>query len=456
MILTWSNGVGRVGNDVILVDIADSPVLPFVYDALYYEPDTGMILKIVDGAQHVLDADEQAACAAEAARLLAAADYVVQTYDDEGVYRGPLLKSAAEKEGLGHCLDAPDHPASKRIDDAWARIVAVIMDSGQLREMPDSICQLCLLTFTAAEWEAFPTRPATPYETWDFAAETWADKRVLDEVAAEARALIRRVVEDVRAHWLGGVPGLPGLEVSTWQKQEAEARAWLADRTAATPFIDQALEGRAVSKAEYCAEIMANAARAWRLLSHAHNLQYVWLDKVAACATVREVDAVVYALGDLGMPDPPADPAPAPVTLADVKSDANARIDAATSRAITAGFDYELTPPGGDAPERLHFSYDVFDQQNFADSANVATLAMSGVQGLPASVTWNAYRDWDAENGGGLARLSLDPAEFLALYTAGALAHKAARMEESGARKAAVEAAQSVEDVQALLAGWGL
>lgn len=148
-------------------------------------------------------------------------------------------------------------------------------------------------------------------------------------------------------------------------------------------------------------------------------------------------------------------PPPSP-NLHKTKIDANARIDAATSRAITAGFDYELTPPGGDAPETLHFSYDAFDQQNFADSANVAALALSGVSGLPASVTWNAYRDRNAENGGELVRLSLGPADFLALYTAGALAHKAARMEEGGARKAAVDAAQSIEDVLALLARWGL
>lgn len=143
-------------------------------------------------------------------------------------------------------------------------------------------------------------------------------------------------------------------------------------------------------------------------------------------------------------------------TLENVKARAMAAIDAAISAAITAGFDYELTPPGGDAPERLHFSYDTFDQQNFADSANVAALALSGVSGLPASVTWNAYRERGAQSNGELVRLSLGPADFLALYTAGALAHKAARMEEGGERKAAVETARSVEDVRALLAGWGL
>lgn len=148
----------------------------------------------------------------------------------------------------------------------------------------------------------------------------------------------------------------------------------------------------------------------------------------------------------------PAPPAP---ELADVRRDALARIDAATSAAILAGFDYDIDPGTG-AAESLHFSYDSFDQQNFADSASVAMLAMSGTEGLPTSVNWNAYRNQTPESGGELVRLTLDPQGFLALYTAGALAHKAVQMELGGQRKAAAEAAESVEALRALLAGWGL
>lgn len=148
----------------------------------------------------------------------------------------------------------------------------------------------------------------------------------------------------------------------------------------------------------------------------------------------------------------PAPPAP---ELADVRRDALARIDKATSAAILAGFDYDIDPGTG-AAESLHFSYDSFDQQNFADSASVAMLAMSGTEGLPTSVTWNAYRNHSPESGGELVRLTLDPQGFLGLYTAGALAHKAVQMELGGQRKAAAEAAESVEALRALLAGWGL
>lgn len=145
---------------------------------------------------------------------------------------------------------------------------------------------------------------------------------------------------------------------------------------------------------------------------------------------------------------------PAPM-LDEAKTDAVKKVDNATSAAILAGFDYEIDPGTGTA-ESLHFSYDTFDQQNFADSANVATLAMSGVEGLPTSVTWNAYRNWTTESGGELVRLTLTPTTFLELYTAGALTHKATQMEIGGARKEAVEAAESAEAVQAMLAQWGL
>lgn len=140
------------------------------------------------------------------------------------------------------------------------------------------------------------------------------------------------------------------------------------------------------------------------------------------------------------------------LTLEEAKAAAVARIDKETSEAILAGFDYEIDPGTG-ATEYLHFSYDSFDQQNFADSANVALLSLSvspRTEGLPTSVTWNAYRSYRPETGGELVRLSLDPAGFLDLYTGGALAHKARQMEIGGRRKAAVAAAETVADVESV------
>ena len=71
-------------------------------------------------------------------------------------------------------------------------------------------------------------------------------------------------------------------------------------------------------------------------------------------------------------------------------------------------------------------------------------MKQSGMQGLPDSVTWNAYTP-DGE----LARLTFDAPGFLALYAGGAMRHKNEAMQRGGERKAAVEAATTPEEVEA-------
>ena len=125
-------------------------------------------------------------------------------------------------------------------------------------------------------------------------------------------------------------------------------------------------------------------------------------------------------------------------TLEELKAAKKARIDAETSAAIASGFDYAV---GG---VTYHFSYDTFDQQNFADTANVCLMKQSGMPGLPDSVTWNAYTP-----GGELERLTFDASGFLALYAGGAMRHKNGTMQRGGERKAVVEAATTPEEVEA-------
>lgn len=126
-------------------------------------------------------------------------------------------------------------------------------------------------------------------------------------------------------------------------------------------------------------------------------------------------------------------------TLEELKAAKKARIDAETSAAILAGFDYAVDGV------TYHFSYDAFDQQNFADTANVCIMKQSGAQGLPDSVMWNAY----TVPGGELERLTFDASGFLALYAGGAMRHKNGTMQRGGERKAAVEAAATAEEVEA-------
>lgn len=143
----------------------------------------------------------------------------------------------------------------------------------------------------------------------------------------------------------------------------------------------------------------------------------------------------------------PEEQAPTP-TLDEVKARKLAAIDAETSAAIMAGFECEVTPPDTGTPELLHFSYDEFDQQNFADAAISMQLA-SASGGIPTTTPWNAYRNHMADSKGELVIMQLTAETFLPIYAA-ALNHKAAKMAEGGRRKATVAAAQTVEDVEAI------
>ena len=126
-------------------------------------------------------------------------------------------------------------------------------------------------------------------------------------------------------------------------------------------------------------------------------------------------------------------------SLDDLKSARKANIDAETSAAILAGFDYAVDGA------TYHFSYALDDQQNFSDTANVCLMKQAGMPGLPDSVTWNAY----TVPGGDMVRLTFDASGFLALYAGGAMRHKNETMQRGGERKAAVEAATTAEEVEA-------
>lgn len=146
---------------------------------------------------------------------------------------------------------------------------------------------------------------------------------------------------------------------------------------------------------------------------------------VEPAQTREEVEQIFKSAGYYPQEQPVF--AEAELTLEQKLAQARDMIDAETSAAILAGFDYEING------ENLHFNYDAFDQQNFADTANGCLMQKAGLPGLPETVGWNAYR-----HNGELVRLTLTADEFLALYAGGALAHKAVCMETGGQKKAAL------------------
>jgi len=84
-------------------------------------------------------------------------------------------------------------------------------------------------------------------------------------------------------------------EMVSWRKQEDEARAYTADNTAATPFIDAQVATRQLeTKDELVAKIIANAdayqVAYAKLLGKYQNLS----NAVSIATTVKDVEAVVW------------------------------------------------------------------------------------------------------------------------------------------------------------------
>ena len=146
--------------------------------------------------------------------------------------------------------------------------------------------------------------------------------------------------------------------------------------------------------------------------------------------------------------DLPVDDVESKPTIASIASAKIAEIDDMTASAIQSGFDYLVDG------SVYHFSYDLIDQQNFADAGNVANLIKVGIPNLPQEREWNAYKNWTPENGGELVELTFDVDAFIALYTGGALYHKATCMTEGAERKKAVADAvargATVAEIQAI------
>lgn len=123
-------------------------------------------------------------------------------------------------------------------------------------------------------------------------------------------------------------------------------------------------------------------------------------------------------------------------SLEELKEQKIKQIDKETSESILTGFDYTINNT------KYHFNYDSFDQQNFADTANMCQLSLSGTEGLPTSVIWNSYLE-----DGTLVQQEFDANSFLKLYTSGAMVHKATQMAIGGQRKAAVQLANTKEEL---------
>ena len=89
------------------------------------------------------------------------------------------------------------------------------------------------------------------------------------------------------------VSAYPKSELLTFDKQEAEARAWQADNSAETPLVDMLAAGRQIDKAELVRRIIAKADAFALATGYLTGQRQRYEDLLGEAQTVEEVEAIV-------------------------------------------------------------------------------------------------------------------------------------------------------------------
>ncbi|VVP90043.1 hypothetical protein PS918_03144 [Pseudomonas fluorescens] len=85
----------------------------------------------------------------------------------------------------------------------------------------------------------------------------------------------------------------PAAEITTWERQRAEAVAWGADSTAPTPWIDIAATARGLDRDEYLARTLAKVNAFAMASAYLTGRRQGIDDQIRAATTAEELAAVV-------------------------------------------------------------------------------------------------------------------------------------------------------------------
>lgn len=134
------------------------------------------------------------------------------------------------------------------------------------------------------------------HEDWEYIGEDTEDNPFeFPQTLAEAKS---KKLNAINAEYEQNVLNIANVgkdEMATWPKQEAEAKAWLADNSSATPVIDNLLIGRSAlgeSKAELVAKIIANADAYSVAYPKVLGLYQAKQKALEACTTLEQVLAL--------------------------------------------------------------------------------------------------------------------------------------------------------------------
>lgn len=296
-IITWSDGLGRVGTGEYLYDIVEKPVLGFDFDALYFETPTKLFIKLHKNVQTVLTEEEQDLCKKYCEEFYNSDSYMVHAIDpDLKTWVDYMSRGEMKRRGLEEAPHAtfPDYSFVKWSGDKWERVVAAIDEEGGLWLLPSQDNIKFNFVFTEKEWEAFD-KPDFDDQRYDFKEKVWKDARKFEDVVSLAKSRIR-------SYFLKSFSekDLINYEHDTlmYMIQLREATNYLLNPlTSKTPFIDAVVSKIKDNKSKFIERIMKHYDDdILTELGVIHGEQQALLDAVSACSTVEQVDAVVTPL----------------------------------------------------------------------------------------------------------------------------------------------------------------
>ena len=306
-ILTWNGSTGKIlANGDIMFDLDFKPDLPFPYSRIQYDssqseayletaPSNGLAAIAIG-----LTPDQIEACNKYCDSFIETQDYMVYAYDSEYVFRGHILKSKAVASGMRYTIvEGPTKDFSKfsTADNRWYPVFAVFKEDGYPIFDQDQPTDDLVLMLTVVEWNKLPTQPSAVYSL-NMVTMTWEDKRELDKVKFDAIQDVRSYFEHYNVRNIGRILA---SEIPTYLVQLEEARAFLKDANASTPFLDGFLsENDGQDKKALCERIVADYEPTVLMEEgKKHGKMYKFIYRIKACTANHEVDEIiqeVYAM----------------------------------------------------------------------------------------------------------------------------------------------------------------
>lgn len=135
---------------------------------------------------------------------------------------------------------------------------------------------------------ALPASPGAAYN-WDWPTKTW----IFDLTSGQAtkNAQINAAAQTALT---AVIAAYPDLEVSTWPQQYAEAQAYTANNTAATPMLSSISTASGLSVSALAANVMAKAAAYQNASGAIIGRRIALQTNVAAAKTQADLDAIVW------------------------------------------------------------------------------------------------------------------------------------------------------------------